>query len=59
MLGRFADSRLELLSEAELAAYALLLEENDADIWDWLVGKTLPSRPEYSPLLARLRQFTV
>lgn len=57
VMGRFADRELQALSAAELAAYEQLLEESDADIWDWLVEKTPVPKPEYSPLMARMRRY--
>lgn len=57
VLGGFAEAALESLSAPQLEAYAALLEETDADIWDWLVEKKPPPRPDYSPLLAQLRRF--
>jgi len=40
ILGRFADARLETLQPLFIDAYEQLLDEDDADIWNWLTGKT-------------------
>jgi len=57
VLGAFAEARLESLDAAMLTAYERLLEESDADIWDWLVGRTSPHNPAYSALIVELRRY--
>lgn len=53
ILGRFSDARLPKLCDADLAALEALLEEDDADIWDWLTGRVPP--PEaYAALIELL-----
>lgn len=42
VLGPFADARLAALSEAELALYDRLLEENDQDLMAWILGTATP-----------------
>ncbi len=57
LLGSFADRHLHELSTAELDLYERLLEENDADLWDWLSGQA-PAPDQYrSPMLERLKSF--
>lgn len=58
ILGYFADSHLERLSDDQLAVYEQLLGEQDADIWNWLIGKEEPERTEYMPVIRLLRQFS-
>lgn len=58
ILGHFADSHLEGLSTAQLDVYERLLDEQDADIWNWLIGKEEPPRKEYVPVIKLLRQFS-
>ena len=53
ILGRFADSALANLDPALLETYEKLLNENDADIWDWISGKEAPK--EYVGLLQMLQ----
>ena len=57
ILGHFADTGLASLSPALLAIYERLLDEDDANIWDWLVGKTQPPTHEYDVLLEMLKRF--
>lgn len=54
ILGRFADGGLSTLPPAMLDLYEQLLDENDADIWDWIIGKP-GAKAEYLPLLALLK----
>jgi antitoxin CptB len=57
LLGSFADANLGSLTAAELDAYERLLEENDADLWDWLISG-IPAPAVHDPgLIARLRSF--
>lgn len=56
VLGNFADQRLESLDNQTLDLYERLLDEHDADIWDWLTGKT-PSPAPYASLLETLKAF--
>ncbi|MDE3017048.1 MAG: succinate dehydrogenase assembly factor 2 [Pseudomonadota bacterium] len=53
LLGRFADEKLAVLPPVQLAAYERLLEESDADIWDWINGHDAPE--EYAELLESLK----
>jgi antitoxin CptB len=39
IMGRFAEHAVPAMTEADLATYARLLEENDPDIYDWLCGR--------------------
>lgn len=44
ILGSFADLHLHAFSEAQINAYEALLQENDPDIYDWIIGlQPLPS----------------
>ena len=42
ILGRFADRNLPAMDRGQLDSYALLLEESDPDIYDWLTGQKTP-----------------
>ena len=39
ILGRFADRHLAALDHGQLESYALLLEESDPYIYEWLTGQ--------------------
>lgn len=57
ILGSFSDAELPGLSSAELDLYEKLLDENDADIWAWLTGKS--SAGEYASLIELLKPYGV
>ena len=42
ILGGFADRHLACMSRAQLDRYALLLENSDPDIYNWLTGREAP-----------------
>lgn len=58
ILGRFADERLETLTPEQLTVYEKLLDEQDVDIWNWLVGKEQAPDPAYVPLLDFLKKHS-
>lgn len=39
ILSRYADAKLEAMSEADLDAYDRLLSENDQDLYQWVSGQ--------------------
>lgn len=57
LMGRFADSCIEELSEAELDQYESLLEVPDHDLYVWVTGEAeIPSDYD-TALMKRLRAF--
>ena len=52
---QFAASRLPQLPAPSLDIYENLLEEADADIWQWIVAGTAPT--EYAELVAMLAEY--
>ncbi len=54
ILGPFSDNGLETLSDLDL--YEKLLDEDDADIWEWIIGKT-QTPDEYTALLELLKTW--
>ena len=57
ILGEFADENLDKMDADTIDVYEQLLDENDADIWDWLVGKLPPKNPAYMPILENLKAY--
>jgi antitoxin CptB len=58
ILGRFAEAHLAGFGMGELQQFAVLLEQQDPDIYDWLVGRVpLPARLQ-NPVTQRLLDFT-
>lgn len=57
LLGPFAEASLPAMSEAERDAYAALLEENDQDLYAWVVAETNGARAApacHAALIARI-----
>lgn len=58
ILTAYADARLEAMSEAELAAYDVLLSENDQDLYQWVSGQA-PAPDTLAPLVADVRSVAL
>jgi antitoxin CptB len=56
VLGPFADTHLAGLSEADLAVYDKMLDENDQDLIGWILGQT-PPPAHLAGLLSRVTDF--
>lgn len=56
VLGPFADTHLAGLSEADLAVYDQMLDENDQDLIGWILGQT-PPPAHLAVLLSRIADF--
>lgn len=56
ILGRYAEEKLARLDEEAIAIFEAFLSEDDADIWDWITGKTQTSKPAYEELIRELRE---
>jgi antitoxin CptB len=57
IMGRFADTHIGTLTEAELGAYERLTDVPEPDLYAWITGER-PVAPEHdSPLFHRLRHF--
>ena len=55
VLGTYCVTQLAALDEAQLACFEAFLDEDDADIWAWLIGKYPCPDPKYASLLDALR----
>ncbi len=53
LLGSFAEQHLAAMSEAQLAGYEALREEDDGAIFDWITGRS-PPPPELDGEVLRL-----
>ena len=56
LLGKFAEARLDKLSEKDFALYDDFIQEDDAEIYDWLLSTT-PAKEEYRQLVLMIQQF--
>ncbi len=57
LLGSFAEANLPSFSPAEIACYEELLDQEDADLWDWMTGHTEPPAELDTPVMRSLRAF--
>ena len=57
ILGPFADSHAQNLTEAELEAFERLLDLPDHDVYAWIVGAELAPPTHATPLLAKIADF--
>jgi antitoxin CptB len=56
IMGRFADTHAARLDEADLAAFEALLQAEDQDVYDWLLGRVPPPPAHDTPLLMKIRE---
>jgi antitoxin CptB len=57
LLGRFADTHIADLSDADLDNYERLLEVRDHDLYGWMTGEVAVPAEYESALLDRMRAF--
>jgi antitoxin CptB len=57
LLGSFAERHLGTFTPDELEIFEQLLEENDADLWDWMTGQAVPPPKHDSDILRRIQNF--
>lgn len=55
MVGGFADRWLDEMSEAEIAWFEALMEEQDVDIMAWAFGRSEPPERLAGPMFERLK----
>jgi len=59
ILGRFADDRLDAMSDAELDAFEHLLDQPDQEIYGWIIGRTETPAEFDTPIMDALKAFRV
>ena len=59
LMGRFADAHVDGFQPEQLDDFARLLENNDPDIYDWIIGKTPVPADSDSDVLTLLRNFSL
>lgn len=57
ILGEFSDKHLSTFSEKEVDEYALILKENDLDLWQWISGKVALSNDSTASILQKICKF--
>lgn len=58
LLGSFADNALLKMAQSELEEYALILTQTDADIVDWITGKSDVPKELQNSTMAKLLDFS-
>lgn len=57
VLGRFADSEIDSLSDDELTDYEQLMEAPDRDLFKWISGEVETPDNYDTPIFRRIRDF--
>jgi antitoxin CptB len=57
VVGRFADSVIDMLTDPALSEFEALIEASDPDLYDWIVGATPPPAAQNTEILRRVRAF--
>ena len=57
LLGEFADARIAVLPEAHLNDLEALMEENDQDLFSWVIGSVPVPEARRTPVFAALVAF--
>ncbi|HXD38883.1 MAG TPA: succinate dehydrogenase assembly factor 2 [Rhodanobacter sp.] len=55
LLGGWLDERFDNASEAEQQAFDELLDVQDPDLWDWVMGHARPERPDWQAIIDDIR----
>lgn len=55
LLGWWLDSRYLSADAESRAAFSDLLEQQDPDIWDWLIGECVPDQPRFAAIIDEIR----
>ena len=55
ILGGFADRWIDTMDAGELQSYEALLEQNDADLYDWFTDKAPPAPEVDAALFGRIK----
>jgi antitoxin CptB len=55
LLGWYLDVRYPLAAEMDKAAFSTLLDEQDPQLWAWLVGQSVPEKPEWRAIIDEIR----
>jgi antitoxin CptB len=59
LLGDFAKSEIHSLSPDEIAIYTKLIEENDWDIYEWILNETAQIPSQYLGIIEKIRSFNI
>lgn len=55
LVGWWLDERHAASSAAEQRAFDSLLDEQDPDLWDWVMGRSRPADPAHAAIIDAIR----
>ncbi len=55
LLTGYIDTHCSTLNEAQWQTFEALLAESDMDLYAWFTGRSAPSDPDYTALVATIR----
>lgn len=58
VFGRFLEHGFDALPPDDIDAFERLLDQNDLDIYDWLMGRSEPPTAEFRRLISQLNGRT-
>ncbi|HJU26942.1 MAG TPA: succinate dehydrogenase assembly factor 2 [Rhodanobacteraceae bacterium] len=56
LLGGWLEAHGASMDEAQFAQFDALLDRQDPELWDWLMGNAEPPRAEWRAIVAEIRQ---
>ena len=59
LLGNFARMEIHSLNDSELSIYGELIEEDDWDIYEWILSESANLPPKYSEIIKKIRDFNI
>lgn len=57
LLGRFADHNIQKLNDQQLDDLEILMQQNDIDIMNWVIGKTVVPEEFNTKLMSLIQNF--
>lgn len=55
LLGWFLEQRYAHVDNVIRLAFSALLDEQDPDLWDWLMGRAHPNNPHWLTIIDQIR----
>ena len=59
LLGDFAKAKIYNLNDQELKIYTELIEENDWDIYEWILNEKVEIPLKYTQIILKIRAFSI
>lgn len=55
LLGGWLEAHSASMDEAQFVAFGALLDQQDPELWDWLMGHAEPAREDWQAIVADIR----